>query len=334
MKQAQDVINFSEFWALAGCEQRWVYGYLQQEHEVGERRGLNLGTLLHLGGDLWNQGQYAENVWLPEEWTDDINTGGKPGEPQTRYLKDFDPQVVEDARWLLNRYVAHYGPVPPSSWRMIDSERWLSAAIGPNLLLVGRTDGVLRIEGDPEIPDGLWLMERKSYGAKGRLNYVHVDPQLVIYKRLVEAEYGEPITGVLYDGFYTYHWKPEKPTLAAIIEAAGGADGAQWPTKKAATEWARHEQAKHPGIERPASESFERRFPDISEEMVAVGERYIAAAVRRRAQLVADPSQAMPNVGHSCNSCGFKARCWAELRGLDPETVDDIELEDPDAEPV
>lgn len=333
---AQEIINYSEFWALSGCEQRWVYGYLRSLEEQGERRGLNLGTLLHLGGDLWNRGQYADGAWLPKEWTDDINTGGKPGEPHTRYLHEYDPAVIDDAIWLLSRYVEHYGPLPPSSWRVIDSERWLVTALDELKLLVGRTDGVLRIEGDREIPDGLWLLERKSYGSKGRLDYVHVDPQLVVYKRLVEAEYGEPLMGVLYDGFYTYHWKPEKPTQGALIAAEierNPGFTAEYVTKREQTEWAREAVANHPGVERPAAESFERRYVDISPEMVEVGERFLYAAIRRRQVLRLDPKQAMPNVGQLCNSCGFKSQCWADLRGEEPQDIE-IEIDDPEAEPV
>lgn len=325
------VINYSEFRTLADCEQRWVYGYRNREEEVGERRGLHLGTLLHLGSELWLTGQYADGVWLPPTWTDDINTGGKPGEERTLHLHDFDAELVDRALWLLGRYVKHYGLVPPSDWQVISSEEWARAtgtgsAGGQAYEIVGRTDGLIRIDGK------LWLREVKSYGSKGRLKYVHVDPQLVIYTMLAEYTYGEPVFGVLYDGIYTYRWVPSKPTQAALIEEAER-DGQQWPTKKAASQWAKLTQERHPGVERSPAESFERRYIDISAAQRTVGVRYLMAALRRRDVLQAEPEEALPNIGQSCNSCGFRPRCWAE-RGDDETDQFEIELDDPEAEPV
>lgn len=332
MKQ-QEVINFSEFWSLTGCEQRWAYGYLRSLEEPGEKRGLHLGTLIHLGLDRWNRGLGAT---LPSEWTDDINTGGKPGEERTLRLADFDPEVVATAVWLLTRYVEHYGDAPPSSWLMIDSERWLSTALDELKLLVGRTDGVLEIEGDDEIPDGLWLLERKSYGSKGRLDYVHVDPQLVIYSMLVEAEYGRKLTGVVFDGIYTYRWQPVKPTQAAAMEERDAIDPA-WRVRLSKTEqrdWARSHIENTVWPDRPAAESFERRYVDISDEMREVGKNYLYAAIRRRQVLKNDPLQALPNIGQMCRSCGFRPQCWANLRGVEPEGDIEIELYDETEEPV
>jgi hypothetical protein len=148
--------------------------------------------------------------------------------------------------------------------------------------LVGRTDGLLRIGGK------LWLREVKSYGSKGRLNYAHVDPQLVVYTALAEAVYGEPIFGVLYDGIYTYQWKRDV---------------------------------------HPAADSFERRYFDISPTMRENGAQYLAAALRRRQHLIAWPGDALPSIGQMCNSCGFKAKCWSQL-GDDELEIGDVEVLD------
>lgn len=292
--QAQELINYSEFWTLAGCEMKWTLGYLRGQEEPGERRGLNLGTLLHLGGDLWNRGEFrGKGVYLPKQWTDDINTGGKPGEERTIKLADFDPDVVNDAMWLLDRYVSTYGIAPPSSWKVVDSERWLMAALDELKLLVGRTDGVLYVENDLYMPDGWWLLERKSYASKGRLDYVHVDPQLVVYKLLVEANYpGVELRGVIYDGIYTYRWKRDQHA---------------------------------------PQDSFERKYVDISPEQIEVGKTWLYAAINRRRQLKLDPLQALPNVGMFCKMCGFKDECWARLRGAEEY---EIEVDDQEAEPV
>lgn len=326
-----EIINYSEFFTLAGCDERWVLAYLRLLEEDGERRGLHVGTLLHIGLDRWNLGLGAT---LPREWTDDIAAGGKQGESYTRYLADFNPEHVALAQWLLARYEQHYGARPPSSWREVISEQWLSVDIGGGTTVTGRFDGLVYIEGDPDIPDGWWLLERKSYKSKGRLDYVHVDPQLVIYRMLVKATKGIEIMGVLFDGIYTYQWQPEKPTQAALIEAEIASNPgftSEYVTKREQTEWAREAVKVHPGVERPAEESFQRRYVDITDAMVERGQQYLAAAVLRRAQLRENPELALPNVGMACKMCGFKDDCWARLRGAEEY---EIEIDDPEAEPV
>lgn len=194
-----DVINYSEFAALAACETKHYYGYVERKEETGPRAGLHLGTLLHVGGDRWFSGKGAT---LPPTWTDDINTGGKPGESRTISLTDFDPELVMRATWLLGRYAEFYGEVPPTSWDVLSTEEWLTHTLPNGLTLVGRTDGIFR---DHE--GRLWFRELKSYGSKNRLDTINVEPQPTIYYELVRANYGEELFGILYDGIYTYQWK-------------------------------------------------------------------------------------------------------------------------------
>lgn len=329
--EQRPVINYSEFQTLASCEMRWLLHYLRREEETGERAGLHLGTLIHLGQDKWLTGQYADGVWLPPSWTDDINTGGKPGEERTLYLHDFDQELVEKALWLLGRYVKHYGLVPPSSWDVVSSEEWLRATGsgsvgGRSYDIVSRTDGLVRIDGK------LWLREVKSYGSKQRLRYVHVDPQLVIYTMVAESVYGEQIHGVIYDGIYTYRWVPVKPTQQSLIEQAE-ADGQVWPTKAAAKAWAKATQEKHPGVERAPEESFDRLFLDIGPELRQAGAQYLIAAINRRETLTEHPHLAIPNIGNTCNGCGFRAQCWARL-GDDEAEEFEVDLEGENEEPV
>src|SRR5216110_2647973 len=114
---------------MARCETMWGYAYLLKEDEAADtnKRGLHRGTLIHVWADRWLRGLGAT---LPDEWTDDINTGGKPGEERTLCLTDFDADDVSLALWLAGRYEEHYGSGPPDDWRIVSSEEWLISDLG------------------------------------------------------------------------------------------------------------------------------------------------------------------------------------------------------------
>lgn len=299
-------INYSEFAALTRCEKQHRMLYIDGEaddHDPSIQSGLNLGTLLHLGGGRWQMGLGAT---LPVQWTDDINTGGKPGEVRTLRLDDFAPETVDLAEWLLNRYTLHYGSQPPSDWKLLSAEEWLTRKFGTGRsqwLLVGRSDGAVEIDGD------IWLLERKSYRSKGRLDYVGVDPQLGCYSLLFEKKYGLRPHGVIYDGIYTYPYVPKVPTQKQLIEESGLIFG----TKAAERDWAREAVARNPGIERPAEDSFERREVEISDAHLEAAKEYLASAVRRRRALIKRPGDALPNVGSHCSWCPVQEQCWDQL---------------------
>lgn len=300
------LINYSEFATLSRCERQHRLLYidgLDDGHDESQASGLNLGTLLHLGGGRWQAGLGAT---LPVQWTDDINTGGKPGEVRTLRLDDFDPETVDLALWLLKRYELHYGSEPPSDWKLLSAEEWLERKFGTGRAqwrLVGRSDGAVEIDGL------IWLLERKSYKSKGRLDYVGVDPQLGCYSLLFERKYGVRPFGVIYDGIYTYPYVPRKPTQAELIEESGLTFG----TKKAAQEWAREQVARHPGVERDPADSFERREVEISDAHLEAAKEYLASAVRRRRALIKRPGDALPNVGAHCSWCPVQEQCWDQL---------------------
>jgi len=326
-----ELINYSEFNTLTDCEQRWQYAYMLGEQEEGRRRGLHLGTLCHLWHSRWMLGLGAT---LPSEWTDDINTGGKPGEVRTLRLTDFEPELVERALWLAGRFMSHYGEAPPSSWNVISTEEWLRRDFEWGTL-VGRTDGFVEIDGH------LWLIEVKSYGSRpGPLAYAQVSPQLGCYSLLAEAWHGQIPYGILYQGIYTYQWKPTVPTQADLI---GRAIAHQWRTPDGLSQienlskadqkaWAKSQQS-NPWwwTERDPSESFDQLEVELGVDHLVTAQRYLRAAVERRTLLAHSPDSVLPSVGAHCRNCGFKDRCWNDLGGVEPF---EIEVEDNDAEPV
>ena len=314
MTRRIEEINYSEFSALATCETKWGYAYLlQRDEERGENAaGLHKGTLLHLGLDRWTQGLGAT---LPHTWTDDINTGGKPGEVRTLCLTDFDPQLVEDVRWLLARYELVYGSERPSSWNVISTEEWLTAKfkIGSRTVrIVGRHDGLIEVLGD------LWLIERKSYGQRGRLDTVSVELQPTIYDILIEEKYGKRPVGIMYDGIYTHRFVPKKPTQKQLIEERGA--GA-FASATAAREWARASVEAHPGIEREPGDSFQREWVDRTPQALEMGRTVLSATIKRRDR-IRTLDDTVPHIGRHCSWCGFKNECWFRLSGV----TQDIEL--------
>ena len=334
-----ELINYSEFNTLTQCERRFVYQYVLNQEEGGERRGLNLGTLCHLWHSRWLTGQGAT---LPSEWSDDINVGGKPGEVRTLCLSDYDPALVTRAEWLAARFCAVYGESPPSSWTVISAEEWLTREFTWGTL-VGRTDGFVEIDGQ------LYLIEVKTYGSKpGPLAYCQVSPQLGCYSLLAEEKFGKLPFGILYQGIYTYQWKPKKPTQAALIaEVEQGNPVWDWknfPEGKQA--WGRAAVDAHPGYEREPSESFQQEWPELGHEHLRTAETYLEAAVARRSYLLLGAEEtddfgttyeggdalrrALPSIGQQCRNCGFRPQCWADLGGVEEF---EIEVED-DGEPV
>jgi hypothetical protein len=271
---------------------------------------MSLGTLCHRWHESWLLGGGGV---LSDSWTTDRAADGTQGEPVTVLLSDFEPELVTRAVWLRDRFIAVYGQQPPSSWNVIGAESYMEREFTWGTL-VGRTDGFVQIDGQ------LWLIEVKTYGSKpGPLAYCQVSPQLGCYSLLAEAKYGQRPYGILYQGIYTYQWKPKKPTQQQMIDERG-----------CSRDEARYLVAKHPGFERPPEESFQQEWPELGEDHLRTAERFLFEAVNRRRQL-STLGAALPSIGQQCRNCGFRPRCWNDLGGVEEY---EIEVEDDDAEPV
>ena len=317
MTRKIEVINYSEFATLANCETQWGFAYLlgQEEERDGKTDGLHLGTLLHLGLDRWTLDLGAT---LPTTWTDDINTGGKPGEVRTLCLTDFDPALVQLAEWLLRRYEQVYGSSRPESWNVISTEEWLTAKIkvgSRTVRVVGRHDGLIEIMGD------LWLIERKSYGQRGRLDTVGVELQPTIYEDLIEQKYGRRPVGIMYDGIYTHQFVPKKKTQAQVLAELPATHPVLALKKAEQRDYARAAVEADPGIEREASASFERQWVDRTPQALEMGRVVLSATIRRRDR-IKTLDDTVPHIGRHCSWCGFKNECWFRLSGV----TQDIEL--------
>jgi CRISPR/Cas system-associated exonuclease Cas4 (RecB family) len=278
-------IGYTDASTLAQCEQKFAY----RKAGVADppNAGMTLGTLMHGFLERWWQGQVMATTPLFE-------LDGAA----------IDVEILDKAEWLAARYIQQYGYEPSLSVSLVEVE--MRKHIGPSTWLRGRLDRVGR-----DAAGDLWVIEDKTYGNRQRLDWLDVDPQPVLYKILAEHTLGEPVRGVLWNGIYTYRWKPEIPTQAALIEEAR-ASGRMFTTKKEATEWARQAQKSHPGIERPIEESFDLRYLTPTPEQCAWAEGWVSELIaRQRALLPGTPP--LRNIGSHCSYCSFKQQCHEEV---------------------
>lgn len=282
--------SYTELAALAHCERQWWYKYvvgIRGEQSAQQARGSALHEAIAVWWDQPDVGMADINPWPV----------GRP-----------DDQEAELVEWLLTRYEEHHGPSREAGvLRMIGHELSFAAPVpGTGITLRAYIDG-LGLDED----GGLWVVERKSMADWRRLGLLDVDRQRILYDWLVKAN-GLPIKGVIYDAIRTYRWKSEKPTLAAlkaeIMEERGGWVG----TVKDLHAMAQDRQAAHPGVDRPAAESFVTEWltatPRMHEEALAD----VRAGLQRRGALAAGaPPQR--NLNQACDWCDCKSDCWEEL---------------------
>lgn len=293
--------SFTEMNTLDACEQKWVFKYVDGIPDV-PGPGATLGTLVHAGVEAW--------------WQRKDPIAALASEVHTRLGHVTVPEDIEvlkacadSAEWLLKRYMAYHGEQPPAGWELVASELEFDGIDVPNtnVQLRGRIDAIARIDNQ------LWVVETKSYRNRARLDYLTVDPQITLYTYAAMEVLGVPwIQGELFDGIYTYRWKPDRPSQAKVIEEAQRV-GRSWPTKKAQQEWARAEVAAHPGVDRPLAESFDRVFLDRTPEQITAATKQVRNFGERRSILENLPERALLSLGQQCSWCPYKAQCHEGL---------------------
>lgn len=265
----------------------------------------------------------ANAFWRPSD--------GSPGDWRSELAamvceEDADPNLIDvatieaepyaTAHWLMERYERHYAP-------MLGTVRVLSEEYDARAAIPGtRNKHQAIIDNVWEIAGKLWMVERKTFGRQGKSSQVDVDPQLTNNLWVARDALGLDIQGIIWDGIYTYRWKAEKPTQAALIaEALAGPNGGVFgdSTKKFQTEWAREKLLTHPGLDRPDSESFEMIYLDRTDKHIAAAQAELRAALSRRNAL---RRGAVPvrNLGPFCGNCEAQTECFERLAF--PQSVD------------
>lgn len=194
--------------------------------------------------------------------------------------------LAADTGWLVDRWFAAYGERPPAGWECVGTEYHVEAEIG--YLPGGRRVGFQGYLDAAVLIDGdLWLVEVKCSGDKNRADTAMVEPQISDYCLAWEIETGQRPFGVIFDHVYTYRWKRDQ---------------------------------------HPPEDSFNRVFADRTEQQLRVADMEIMSNADRMHDIATGQVLARHNVStRSCNTCGFKAECWADL-AFEPEQT--IEMEE------
>lgn len=292
-------ISFSEANALSQCEERWSLQYRHHEdRQPGD--GMLKGTLLHTGADAFWDGEDWETA-VAEQWHADDE------------FAVADSEILDDAQWLLDRYTRYYADMRDDV-EVYAKELELTAKLpGTKVTLMGHIDHVWRVGGH------LYVVERKSYGRRDRLDLLPVDPQISSYVWLARQN-GLDVAGVLYDGIYTHRWTPTKPTQKYLIDGERGRNAEPWKDFQheagpyfTPQEWARMMVEQHPGIERELSASFDYIPLDRTDEQCELAiEGWLKPALSRRTALRRGATP-VRNIGMACKWCPAKPRCWEAL---------------------
>lgn len=267
-------VSFSELNTLATCEERWFQNYVQRRQGEPTLK-MRFGTVMHyLVGFWWQTGKlmpahmaaHEEQVTLPEV--------GK--------------QSLDDADWLLDRYVERYGEMR-AVWEVVGTELELSAGLtltagSPRCVDVwGTPDQILRHRASGR----LIVVERKTMADFRRMEIVDVTPQETLYVWLAR-ENGYNVDAVFFDAIRNYRWTRDV---------------------------------------HPAADSFDHAWLYRDDDQVEGALRWARALLRRRDTLyfgavgVDDP---IKNISQqTCAGCSYQDTCWESL-----SFPHDIEIED------
>lgn len=310
-RRPANITSYSEMSMLASCEQKWSLRY--REHLKGDdSQALQLGRLVDIGVSALLKG---------EDWYGLLQrTVAEEGADWSYVVLQDIEGPASTADWLIRRYRDYYG-LPP---QVVATQLDLTAKI-PGTAQIHRAiiDELWSVDGE------LWVVERKTYGRNDRLQLVDVDPQLTL-NLWVARENGYDCKGIVFDGIYTYRWKPEKPTQGDMMNqilADPLRYGEMWKdvSQKVLREKAKALIEESPGIDRPAADSFDRMWLDRTDEHIAEAIKEVKGGLQRRNALRRG-ARPMRNIGPSCRSCAQRPTCFERL-GF-PESVLDIELDE------
>jgi hypothetical protein len=254
----------------------------------------------------------AAAFWRRDDWRSVlaeqiVEQGFADFVPELDFLDEVpELEVPARAYWLMQRYERHYGPML-AQVEVLGEQVDLTAPIpGTSQKHQAIIDHIWRVEGD------VWVVERKTYGRADRTALVEVDPQLTNNLWVARAN-GYDAVGIIWDGIYTYRWRPEKPTQKQVVQDYIDQHGEPpAPTAKGVAEWAREAVERHSGIERPDSDSFEMLFLDRHDAHIQAAHRELQALVSRRTALRRG-AQPTRNIGPLCKACEQRETCFERL---------------------
>ena len=315
--------SHSELSRLANCEMSWWLRYVEGVQRPSGPAAQK-GTIVHLGAAaLWSGYDWRRTVLEyivkcnnPE--ASDAELYNLANKADLNHIKLNGEKHVSDALWLLDRYVKHYKDFQGTY--VVESELDITADIPGTGGMQHRAiiDQLVMHKGH------LWMLERKTYGRKDRLDYLTVDPQLTL-NLWVARQNGYDVVGIIFDGIYTYRWAPSKPTQRQLLEDAPASVRAL--PKAAQTAWARDAVANHPGIERPTTASFSWLYEYRNDEHIEHALDAVRAGISRRTDLLTGTGSPMRNIGQGCSWCDQRQECYSRL-SFDQDVFVDTSDED------
>jgi hypothetical protein len=199
-KRPANLVSHTELSTLAQCEMKWHLRY-REGLKSDESAALILGRLIDAT---------AAAFWRGDDWRTVLREAiAEEGADPTRI--DLDAldgsegmEVAAKANWLMQRYDRHYADLRRQV-KVVGQQLDLRAKLpGSTQTYQAIIDDVWELYGD------LWVVERKTYGRRDRLELVEVDPQLT-NNLWVARENGIDAVGVVFDGIYTYRWVGPRP---------------------------------------------------------------------------------------------------------------------------
>ena len=308
--RAKNLSSHTELSELTSCERRWWYKY------VKGIRGEASDPMI-LGSTM---GVLCDAFWRHKDWRPLLCAYIGDEGVDFDYI-DLDLVTEEPyatAYWLMQRYERHYANMLDEV-EVVYTELDCRAKIpGTNQVHQAIIDNIFAMKIGKKKRH--FMVERKTYGRMEKLDFVDVDPQLTNNLWVAQEVLDIKLDGIIFDGIYTHRWKAEKPTQAQCI--VDGIENQVYltdarcelaeATKKEQTEWARAAVERHPGVERPDSESFEMLFLDRTPKHIEAAQEEIKGQLRRRAQLRRGvrPNR---NIGPFCKNCPAKSECFSDL---------------------
>lgn len=308
MPKPNDWTSHTELSRLAHCEMSWKLRYIDGiKSEPSD--AMRLGTLVHHGVAALNRG----SDWRKTLAADIAEEGADPALVVLEALDADTP--ASTAVWLLERYSRYYED-DRAGFCVTETELELTATLPDGQTHLAYVDEVWEDNnGDA------WIVERKTFGRGDRIAWVEVDPQLTLNLWVARAN-NIPAVGIVFDGIYTYRWKPEKPTLAQIEEKLirCGFQG----TKKELREQARGVQAdESTWTDRPDADSFTRLWLDRTDEQIEAALADVVGTLERRETIRAG-GRPVRNIGPHCMRCDQRTKCW-EMLAFPQDIVFDVE---------
>lgn len=209
------IFRVSERGTFKRCRRRWDYSspHRQNLTSVGSPVYLTFGTMIHSTLERW-----AEH---PEEDLVELfmhSAANAVYEMKTRYLRvvgtlpsEEEVGVVYDhvelGRSMMGAYVEKWGSAVPHGYKMVQSEQKFLINIpdtwdveeGKPHQLQGTLDGLLQHEKSGH----LFILERKTYGARPRLSVLDHNDQFLSYMWAIQQlQKGQPCDGLVYDGLW------------------------------------------------------------------------------------------------------------------------------------